>query len=166
MVKTLRQQMLIKAKKQGICTQCLKHPAQTGCRQCERCINTNRRKRDMSAEKYKEYTASAYDYRKFIVQHNPLRMKVHAFAKRNGICTKCFGRPADKPKVQCELCLERRRCWKFREHSKIGRPIMKRAKKTKQDTQKYNKLYKKKRFYKKMSKIKLLTRAIETGATL
>lgn len=171
MINTLRQEMVAKAKERGICTQCLKHKALQNCRQCRRCIDTNVRKRVKRSEKYKEYQAKAYDYRKFMTQKNPLRMKIHAYAKKLGICTKCWGRPADKPNAQCALCLERRRCWKHNLNIRIGRPTMKRGrpkgKKNKTtDVRKYNRLYKKKRFYKKMQSIKTLNRAVETGGTL
>jgi len=164
MVNTLRQEMVIKAKKLGICTQCLKHKALPNCRQCQRCIDTNKHKRVLRSEKYKEYQARAYDYRKFMTQNNPLRRKIHEYAKKLGICTKCFGRLADKPNAQCDLCLERRRCWKHNMKSRIGRPKSKKNKTA--DTLKYNRLYKKKRLYKKMQSIKTLNRAIETGGKL
>lgn len=96
-----------------------------------------------------------------------LRAKIREFCNKHGICTRCFARANDTPNKYCRVCLDYKQAFKYMAAKRAGKPIRKRDKKPKtKDIRKYNKLYKKKRLYKKVQKIKSLTRAIETGATL
>jgi hypothetical protein len=105
---TLRSETVIKAKANGICTQCLKQPAMGGRLQCERCIETNKRKRIKRKDKYAEYQARNWD--KNI--RTPERKAVLAFCIAHNICTRCMGRPTTSGRRNCEICLERKAHWK------------------------------------------------------
>jgi hypothetical protein len=90
---SVRQRAVKKAKKMGICTQCLKHPATEARYQCQRCIDTNRRKQKMrlerpegmSDEDWKDLSEKrAYDRKKKNAQRS--RERYHRIkAERGGV---------------------------------------------------------------------------------
>lgn len=142
---TIRSEMVIKAKSMGICTQCLRLKSLKNGNQCQRCLDTGRRK-------YKMRCARA----------NPLRRKIMNYASKHDICTKCFGRSTkDTDCAQCEVCREVKRMWKERYNAKKQRKI---PSITKQ--REYTKRYKKKSLLKKVIKLDRIRYAVEQDKIL
>jgi hypothetical protein len=160
----LRSEMVSKAKSQGVCTQCLKNKATKDRLQCQRCIDTNKRKRERRKHKYDEYQANNYDK----TLKNRLRQKVIDFAYENRICTKCFSRKATDTLRQCDICLERKRRWKIAHEvpvkKKRGRP--RKPKPTKQEVRARQKQYQRTALVNKVRKLDRIRYAVEKGREL
>ncbi len=163
----IRSEMVKEAKRTGVCTQCFRNPTQKFLT-CDRCLETNRRKRLKRRGKYLEYQASCRDFKKQCASHNKLRIKVMNYAESQGICTKCFGRPAEQSLRQCDMCLERKRVYKERKPRPLRRPKMLKQRKTVPITKQreYTQKYLKKALVRKVIKLDRIRYAIEHGKTL
>jgi hypothetical protein len=150
---SLRSEAVAKAKELGLCTQCLKNKAMAERMQCERCIETNKRKRERRKKKYDAYQAQNHDRRNL---NNKYRKKMIAYAIEQNICTKCFGRPAKELK-QCDICLERKRRWALK---------AKKKKPTREEVRAKQKEYRKKALYNKVRKLDRIRYAVEKGGEL
>jgi hypothetical protein len=158
--------MVKKAKKMGVCTQCLKLKRLKNRLQCQRCIDTNKRKREKRKALYAELQAKSYDYKVLASSKNPLREKIMAYAVEQGICTKCFGRPAEVPLRQCAICLERKRMWKLKAQERTPKKKKqdKPVDKTKQ--REYAKKYARKKLTKKVTSLDRIAHAVEQGKSI
>jgi hypothetical protein len=160
----IRAKAVAEAKKAGICTQCLNNRATKGRVQCQRCIDTNKRKREKRKHKYDEYLARSYDKS----LGNEYRDKIIRYAARNKICTKCFGRPTLEHR-QCDICLERKRRWKIaregerKPSKKAGRP---KKYKNERERKAAQREYAKNRLYKKVRNLDRIRYAVEKGGKL
>lgn len=137
------------ARDTGVCSQCLKNKALPERMQCQRCIDTNRRKQ----------------------QHRKIsfRRRINAYAVKIGACTRCFSREAQKPYRFCQECRDYKSVWRRKisrrpelPQKKCGRP----RRETPFDRKAYAKEYRKKRLYKKIRNLALIRHAVEDGKTL
>ena len=136
----LRQQAVAKAKKMGICTQCLKLKAIKSRMQCQRCIDTNRRKWKTST--------------------NPFRQKIMDYAEEHNICTRCFCRDTTGSEIrQCVTC---------RKIKPIGRPKGSTLTDKQRRDRKagYQKKYKLNALTNKVRKLDRIRRAVKKGVEL
>jgi hypothetical protein len=153
---SLRAEAVKKAKRKGICTQCLKHPAINGRVQCQRCIDTNKRKRKANPEQYAMYQARNYDKHK----QTPERKAVIQFCVEHYICTKCMRRPTTSGIFTCEVCRDRNKMV-----YKVEKPKKKRTKLTEQEKKQrqreYAKKYKHKKLVEKVRKLDRIKHSVE-----
>lgn len=169
----LRSKVVDEARKAGICTQCINRRATKDRLQCQRCIDTNNRKRAKRKHKYDEYQTRNHDRRSL---NNKYRTKINEYAITVGICTTCHGRPVSGDLRQCDTCLERKRRWKITKagiERPVGRPVgvhtkWKKEKKPKNKKQlrAYAREYKKKALYNKVRKLDQISYAVEKGRVL
>jgi hypothetical protein len=155
----LRQQAVKKAKKMGICTQCLKLKSIKDRFQCQRCINTNRRK-------YKKRKAVDKDLCRSI---NPLRQIIIKYARDNAICTKCFGRTTKGSEYfQCAICRTKKNACRVKSSKPVGRPKgIKLTNQQRRDKKAgYQKKYKLNALTNKVRKLDKIRRAVEKGVEL
>lgn len=135
------------ARDRGICSQCLKNPAAPERMQCQRCIDTNRRKQQQRKISF--------------------RRRINAYAFKIGACTRCFSRSAQKPYKVCQECrdyksMRLRKIARTQPPKKLGRPRSAKP----FDKKAYMKEYRKKRLYKKIRNLALIRHAVEDGGTL
>lgn len=88
---TIRSKAVEEAKRNGICSQCLKHKAKEHMWQCERCINTNRRKRE----------------------------RMNQMTKSTNMCVQCNKHPREEGKKRCPSCLAKGRAQWYKRKARV-----------------------------------------------